>query len=71
MPLVDDGLDIAGRANTSAATPPRGWRRWWRRLERLSPDDVMPPTLMARAGLAIVVPLILVQVISTSRTADP
>ncbi len=62
---MDDGLDITGRATTSAAQAPRGWRRWWQRLERLSPDDVMPPTLMARAGLAIVVPLILVQVIST------
>ena len=34
-------------------------------METFSPEELMPPTLMARAGLAIVVPLILVQVIST------
>jgi two-component system osmolarity sensor histidine kinase EnvZ len=66
---MDDSVDITGRSPIAAgpapAAQPRGWRAWKRRLETLSPDELMPPTLMARAGLAIVVPLILVQVIST------
>src|SRR5215475_12416852 len=59
---MDDGTDIARNA---AAGETHGFRRWLKRVETLSPDELMPPTLMARAGLAIVVPLILVQVIST------
>jgi len=60
---VDDGTNKL----TDHAVPPepRGFRAWLRRVENLSPEELMPPTLMARAGLAIVVPLILVQVIST------
>src|SRR5690348_14765614 len=57
-------VDSASSVRANAA-PERGFRAWLRRVESLSPEELMPPTLMARAGLAIVVPLILVQVIST------
>jgi len=63
-----DGTDIIDETVNSGAKPPeraRGARAWLRRIGALSPEELMPPTLMARAGLAIVVPLILVQVIST------
>src|SRR5438270_607056 len=66
---MDDSADPHAVAAASAtnldAEPARGFRAWLRRMETLSPEELMPPTLMARAGLAIVVPLILVQVIST------
>ena len=64
---MDDGGHIARNPDpaATAAGAPRGLRKWLKRVETLSPDELMPPTLMARAGLAIVVPLILVQVIST------
>ncbi len=61
---MDDGAQIGARPSATPAAP-RGFRKWLKRVETLSPDELMPPTLMARAGLAIVVPLILVQVIST------
>ena len=44
------------------APPPAGLLKW---LEPATLDRVMPRTLMARASLTIVVPLILVQLIST------
>jgi two-component system osmolarity sensor histidine kinase EnvZ len=65
-----DGTDITDDDVTATSEKPpertaRGVRTWLRRIGALSPEELMPPTLMARAGLAIVVPLILVQVIST------
>jgi len=62
---MDDGASPALAPKTAERASPRGFRAWLRRVETFSPDGLMPPTLMARAGLAIVVPLILVQVIST------
>jgi two-component system osmolarity sensor histidine kinase EnvZ len=64
---MDDGLNPATPTPAKAGerAPARGLRAWLRRVETFSPEELMPPTLMARAGLAIVVPLILVQVIST------
>jgi two-component system osmolarity sensor histidine kinase EnvZ len=47
------------------ATPPPGLKRWLRRVEHLSADELMPPTLMSRAFLAIVVPLVLVLAATT------
>jgi two-component system osmolarity sensor histidine kinase EnvZ len=62
---MDDGLNPATSTTPKTGERVRGLRAWLRRVERFSPEELMPPTLMARAGLAIVVPLILVQVIST------
>jgi two-component system osmolarity sensor histidine kinase EnvZ len=50
------------RAGTELAPAPAGLLKW---LEPGALDKVMPRTLMARASLTIVVPLILVQLIST------
>ena len=47
------------------ASSPRGLKLWLRRIEHLSADELMPPTLMSRAFLAIVVPLVLVLAATT------
>jgi two-component system osmolarity sensor histidine kinase EnvZ len=57
---MDKPLNITSDGSQTSATPL--WLRW---LDPVYLERVMPRTLMARATLTIIVPVILVQVIST------
>jgi two-component system, OmpR family, osmolarity sensor histidine kinase EnvZ len=57
---MEKSPDIAADQSQAPATP--AWLRW---LDPAHLEKIMPRTLMARATLTIIVPVILVQVIST------